>query len=273
LSMMCVEPSLEAFEEPQVFSDIPFSQSNLAWFYPITKETFIRGIFEGYTGEKDQSTQLSPFKPANKISKIEAVKVIMEVLDKQGVIDTSNIAYLEPWYLEFLKFSKDLGPILTDPSNSRTSFLLTENEALTPESFITRKEFAVIVSRALDLFTCDKIKANIKDSKEQNSSSEIFTSSQTDDSSEKSATELNLAELENSDLVDKQVLQGIIDRNNRYNPPKSAINLGEISCNVCPCPYTISEKAPVAENDKVFAVLRNEDKTEIIQLSNGVKFD
>ena len=273
LSMMCVEPSLEAFKEPQVFSDIPFSQSNLAWFYPITKETFMRGIFEGYTGEKDPITQLSPFKPANKISKIEAVKVIMEVLDKQGVIDTSNIEFLEPWYLDFLKFSKDLSPILTDQSNTRSAFLLTEQEALTPESIITRKEFAVIVSRALDLFTCDKIKANIEDSKEQNSSKEIDTSSQNNDLGEKSATELDLAELENSDSVDKQVLKDIIERNNRYNPPKSAINLGEISCNVCPCPYTINEKAPVAENDKVFAVLRNEDKTEIIQLSNGIKFD
>ena len=50
LKILCIKPRPESYLAPNVFSDILFSNS-YDWFYPITKETFFLGIFEGYKGE------------------------------------------------------------------------------------------------------------------------------------------------------------------------------------------------------------------------------
>ena len=82
LSILCITPSTEAQATPVVFNDILSTED---WYYPYTKESYIRDLITGYLGEVDSNGQ-SPFKPNNTITRAEAAKIVLEALNMQEII-------------------------------------------------------------------------------------------------------------------------------------------------------------------------------------------
>jgi len=323
LKVLCISPRPESYLQPSVFDDIPFDNL-VPWFYDETKETFLLDLFEGYKGERNSSSLLTPFKPLNPISQIEAVKVIMQALDLLKVIDTSDFEVVEPWYQNYLDFSQDLTPIQV--SELKQNFLLTEQEAQDPDKKLTRIEFAEIAKRTLDIRNCiadrealnlptedvfdptleDQIQATqqkLKQIQESNPDqvelikslakelAELIKSAQTPE-------QPTLTESESSQAQDSQAIQDSIteqlsqlvqmaekqkeaslvdinidEENNLQSPvsinPESNI-LEDIACDQCPCQYTIEDEEFIGESDIFFAILRNKDKSQILDKSNAL---
>jgi len=319
LKVLCISPRPESYLQPSVFDDIPFAEF-VPWFYDETKETFLLGLFEGYKGERNSSSLLTPFKPLNPISQIEAVKVIMQALDLLKVIDTSEFTTVEPWYQNYLDFSQDLTPIQV--GELKQEFLLTKEEAESPNKKLTRIEFAEIAKRTLDIRNCiadrealnlptediysqssiDQITATQNTQSKlaetnpeqvqiiQNLASELAklidqastpveTQSQPEAQSQQSPelsidkSESVASQLEQLAGQAKQVAINIVDENNLQTPisinPESNI-LEDIACDQCPCQYTISSEEFIQESDVFFAILRNEDKSQVLDKSNAL---
>ena len=271
LKILCIEPSKPAYLPPAVFSDIPHTNQDLIWYYPITKESFLQNFFEGYLGEKDPQTQLSPFKPANNITRIEAAKVIMEALNTQGSIDISEIPYLTPWYKAFLAASQDLRSYLTEPDGqSKKLFLITEAEAQLAEKFLTRGEFAQMAYRALQIHNC-----LAKQPQDEQESPEISDSQTTNQLSnqEKSPQEPSQTPSPPAAEASQDQVGDQAGAKEPYQPPKPAINLEEVSCNSCPCRYTIKDNQSLSAKDEVFAILRNQDRSQVLNISNSLQLE
>ena len=245
-----------------MFSDVPFQKPNL-WYYPITKENYLQGFFEGYLGEIDPITKLAPFKPANNITRIEAAKVIMEALSTIGKLDISEIPYLDPWYKEFLRASQDLNPFLTE-ENAKQVFLITKEESKTPEAFITRAEFAEMAYRTLSISNCLISQgSDISADSETADLAEQATESQDPSQSDQDESEVETIGLTGQDPAGEIGYQGT----------NSTINLEEVVCNSCPCAYTIKDNATISEQDQMFAILRNRDQSSIINISNKIQLE
>ncbi|MBA4336967.1 hypothetical protein C0416_04325 [bacterium] len=154
LKMLCIIPRQESYKEPSLFSDIQYSQTN--YYYAVIKEAVYQGFITGYVGEVDAATGLSPFKPDETISRAEAVKIVLEALEKQKIVTLRGVTEVEnsPWYTPYMALSQDLSPILLEESALSTMYILTPEEAKNPEASITRAEFAAIADRVLSAFDC-----------------------------------------------------------------------------------------------------------------------
>jgi len=154
LKMLCIIPRPESYKEPSLFSDIKYSKED--YYYSIIKEAVYQGFISGYIGEIDRATGLLPFKPDTSISRAEAVKIVLEALEKQKIISLRGITKTDddPWYAPYIAVAQDLSPVLLKKSAVNKTYILTPEEAGNPNVKITRAEFVAIADRVLKAFDC-----------------------------------------------------------------------------------------------------------------------
>ncbi len=157
LKIFCIIPRPEAYQGPSMFTDIPYTPDNLPWYYAITKEAAFQGFITGYKAELDPNTGKTPFKPEANITRAEAVKIILEALEKKGVIDMGNVPLTEPYYTPYIQIAQDLTPYLKDKSKLHTTFILTPDEAQKPEEILTRETFIAMADRVLTAYDCSLV--------------------------------------------------------------------------------------------------------------------
>jgi hypothetical protein len=157
LDIFCIVPRKTAYESPAVFSDIPFQANNPAWYYAVTKEAYFQGFITGYLGEINKVTGISPFKPDATISRAEAVKIILEALEREKVMNLANVMASDPWYKTYMQIAVDLTPYLIQRKNLKNVYISTTKEALTPEAPITRAEFVAMADRVLTAYECSLV--------------------------------------------------------------------------------------------------------------------
>ncbi len=154
LKMLCIIPRPESYQPPSLFSDITYSETD--YYYAVIKEAVYQGFVTGYLGEIDAATGLSPFKPDISISRAEAVKIVLEALEKQKIITLRGITEIDnsPWYTPYMHIAQDLTPILLEESAVNETYIVTPEEAQSPNKPITRAEFVAMADRVLKAFDC-----------------------------------------------------------------------------------------------------------------------
>jgi uncharacterized repeat protein (TIGR01451 family) len=157
LIMLCIEPRPEAYE---VTTSMEFyiDALDLGIHFAFINEATIRGLIHGYKGEIDERG-LTPFKSDNTITRAEATKIIVEALEMEGILDLTDFYELEfsgsgPWYNPFMKVGQDLTPYITAEYFSKNNFVITPEEALTPNEKMTFGELLIMVKRVLDIYNC-----------------------------------------------------------------------------------------------------------------------
>ncbi|MBD3330142.1 DUF11 domain-containing protein [Candidatus Peregrinibacteria bacterium] len=159
LGMLCIVPRPEAYqpysqqESRGGFTDLFYSEDQLSWFYPIVKEADLRGIVFGYFGEISPEGQ-TPFKPDDYITRAEAAKVILEVLEMLNVIDLSGIQVLAPWYLQFISVAQNLTPYLVNNEELKNYYILRPEEAVRPNTEMNRRDLIIMTQRVLNVYDC-----------------------------------------------------------------------------------------------------------------------
>ncbi|MFA6436184.1 MAG: hypothetical protein WCW30_03560, partial [Candidatus Gracilibacteria bacterium] len=156
-TILCITPRPEAYLAPSVFNDIPYSETDLAWYYAITKEAYLQGFIVGYLGEKDAGG-MTPFKPDISISRAEGTKIILEVLESLGVIDMGDVVIPTdaPWYVPYMQMAQDLTDYLISDTTlgEGKPFIITSDEASRATEALTRYEFMKMAVRVLDFYNC-----------------------------------------------------------------------------------------------------------------------
>ncbi|MCC7197648.1 S-layer homology domain-containing protein, partial [Candidatus Peregrinibacteria bacterium] len=157
LDIFCIIPRKEAYEGPSSFTDIPYSADKPVWYYAITKEAYFQGFITGYIGELDPATGMTPFKPEETISRAEAVKVILEGLEREGAIKIGEVPPTTPWYLPYMQIGQDLTPYLEKNQYLKDAYIITADEAKDPLNPIGRAEFIAMADRVLTAYDCSSI--------------------------------------------------------------------------------------------------------------------
>ncbi|MGE7690624.1 S-layer homology domain-containing protein [Lysinibacillus sp. NPDC097214] len=109
-----------------------------AWYYDAIAATVEYGIFEGVSATE--------FAPAKNLTRSEAAKILVEAFELEGEADLKDFAdasTVKPWAKSYLEVAVANGIIKGSEVNGKTN--------LNPNASITRQEFAVVFSRALDL--------------------------------------------------------------------------------------------------------------------------
>jgi len=157
LDIFCIAPRPEAYMAPSVFTDIPFIPGQVPWYFAAVKEAYFQGFVTGYLGEIIKETGRTPFEPEASISRVEAVKVILEALEREGVIRLDNLQVSEPWYDAYVAVGLDLKPYLIDSSKVKVPYIVTADEAANPTKALTRGEFLAMADRVLTNLDCSVI--------------------------------------------------------------------------------------------------------------------
>ena len=248
LSILCIVPGEEAKNLPAVFNDVNNPQQ---WYYPVSKEAFLRGLVTGYGGEID-ADGFTPFKPGNLISRAEGTKIILEALELQGVVDLKGeTAGGSPWYEPYLRIGLDLSPYLKEtPDGEGATYVLTRSEAVDPSHKLTRYEFVEMASRVLDFYNCFDLDSDgdgLGNFDEENRYGTDHYDPDTDDGGVNDGEEVGRG-------------------SNPLNPVDDfGSGLGEVgvfaiheTCSTCPCEATIDYDADLRPGDSVFTIIRNE---------------
>ncbi|MFC1747985.1 S-layer homology domain-containing protein [Pseudomonadota bacterium] len=162
LEIFCIIPRPAAYNAPHIFRDIQYELGNLPWYYAVTKEASMQGFITGYLGTIDPTSpdpeMLKPlFRPDNTITRAEAVKIILEALERENVINMQGVTAGTPWYAPYMNIAEDLTPYLTEPAYVRNVFIVTEEESLRPTQAISRGEFVAMADRVLTAYDCSVI--------------------------------------------------------------------------------------------------------------------
>ena len=161
LELLCIIPRPEAYEPFESgigYYDITYDENNE--FQPYIHEATLLGLIEGYKGERDPENGLTPYKPLAIINKAESVKIILEALEMQDVIDLATVKEITPWYAEYIDASLDINPYLISEEIVDNNFILTEQEAADPEAFMTFATLMLISTRVLNFYNCFEIDAD-----------------------------------------------------------------------------------------------------------------
>ncbi len=250
LSILCITPSDEAKITPAVFNDI---LSTADWYFPFTKESFIRDLITGYLGEVDANGQ-APFKPNNTITRAEATKIMLEALNMQKIISLPSDLSGEYWYSAYMKIAEDFSPYLTsDKSGGTENYILTADEAADPSHILTRYEFVEMSVRALNAYNCFDIDTDadgLTDFEEENTYKTDPLNPDTDKGGVNDGDEVNRG----SDPLNQE------DDFPDTNPLdlSSGIYAVEEACNSCPCYSSIDFDGDLQDGDKVFAIIQDE---------------
>ncbi|MFJ6264888.1 S-layer homology domain-containing protein [Lysinibacillus xylanilyticus] len=109
-----------------------------AWYYDAIAATVEYGIFEGVSATE--------FAPTKQLTRSEAAKILVEAFELEGEADLKDFAdasTVKPWAKSYLEIAVSNGIIKGTEVNGKTN--------LNPNASITRQEFAVVFSRALEL--------------------------------------------------------------------------------------------------------------------------
>lgn len=109
-----------------------------AWYYDAIAATVEYGIFEGVSATE--------FAPNKQLTRSEAAKILVEAFELEGEADLKDFAdasTVKPWAKSYLEIAVSNGIIKGTEVNGKTN--------LNPNASITRQEFAVVFSRALEL--------------------------------------------------------------------------------------------------------------------------
>ncbi|MGE7947787.1 S-layer homology domain-containing protein, partial [Lysinibacillus sp. NPDC093688] len=109
-----------------------------AWYYDAIAATVEYGIFEGVSATE--------FAPNKNLTRSEAAKILVEAFELEGEADLKDFAdasTVKPWAKSYLEIAVSNGIIKGTEVNGKTN--------LNPNASITRQEFAVVFSRALEL--------------------------------------------------------------------------------------------------------------------------
>ncbi len=157
LDTFCIVPRPEAKTGPGVFTDIPYIEGKVPWYFAVTKEAYFQGFITGYRGEIDKISGQTPFAPEATITKAEAVKIILEALERQGIIDLTKVPVTEPYYLPYMQAAQELTPYLKNGAQLKNTYILTADEAKDPEVPLNKGEFIKLADRVLTAFDCSSI--------------------------------------------------------------------------------------------------------------------
>lgn len=120
---------------PTPFPDI----DHTAWYAPYVKKAYAEGWIEGYPD--------GTFKPAQRINKVEAIKILGEVQNWQlpSVIMQSpyDDTPIDAWYTPYISYAKQRG------------FLEEEGPLYNPGALITRGQISEVIFRTLTLEETD----------------------------------------------------------------------------------------------------------------------
>jgi len=305
LKMLCIIPRPKAHEEPNLYSDMPFDENN--YYYPVVKEATLQGFVTGYIGETDPETGLNPFKPGATITRAEAVKIVLEALEKQKIITLSGVQQpkVQPWYAPYINISLDLTDRLLKESEVKETFILTPTEAANPNKLLTRAEFAAIADRVLKAFDCYSIDTDgdgMPDIWEEqngldpfnpddasgdpdgdtlsNADEYRFGTDPFDPDTDDGGTNDNIEVERGTNPVDFPeddpfISGGRIDTEGR--DPRQNLEEGvyiiEEECNSCPCVSALDHKADLIIGDILFAVIANGDMSTVFSKSNELIFN
>lgn len=149
LGSICMEPSDVAKKPPQIYGDVQPG----TWFFPYTKQAYIKGYFTGYKGERNAAGQeIKLFRPGNTITQAEVIKPLIEILRREGFLDLKGMKTENPWYLPYMRVAKDLERFWQDKENPpEVTSLLSEDEE-NPGKPMTRGEAAVFIDRMLSIY-------------------------------------------------------------------------------------------------------------------------
>ena len=193
LNMLCIVPrkpeAYTPYQPSEGFSDMRYSEGKLPWFFPYIKEATMpdRMLASGYAGKisLDPETGLPPFKPEKTITRAEAVKIIINALAMQEILDNSEIVKEsekiindtdngietdQMWYDPYITAGTDLTKYLKPNAVVQNGFILTAEEALIPRKEMTLEELLVMALRVVDIYNCfsvDKDNDGISDFYEQ----------------------------------------------------------------------------------------------------------
>jgi hypothetical protein len=144
LNVLCIVPRPESYQNPFAFADIQII-GQMPWFYPFTKEAFLRGFVTGYKGLIDPVSKKPLFLPERSISRAEAFKVLLEVLESQDKLslESLNESQSTVWYKPYLDYALTIKPAI-----------ITNEEASQPDLSLTRRDFIIIVNRLLKFSNC-----------------------------------------------------------------------------------------------------------------------
>jgi uncharacterized repeat protein (TIGR01451 family) len=148
IGMLCIVPRPEAYDEPAVFTDMPYTDP-LPEYYEFAKEGALLGLVEGYAD--------GSFDSGKTIVISEAAKIIVEGLDLQGVIDTSGVDfddYSVGWYDRYFDVALDITPYAEAGVVLKNSYIITEEEAANPDKELTRAELVELAYRVLEAYNC-----------------------------------------------------------------------------------------------------------------------
>lgn len=261
LSILCIVPSAEAEILPSVFNDILDSS---LWYFPYTKEAFIRDLITGYLGELD-SSGVAPFKPENTITRAEAVKIVLEALDKEEIISLPDDLSGEPWYDPYMEIAQDLSPYMTGESTAGTeTYIITAEEAADPGHEMTRYEFVEMSVRVLQAYNCFDLDSDgdglINYDEEAVYGTDPYNPD-TDSGGVDDGTEVGR---------DTDPLDGEDDFGDTAQTIESGIYAVTEVCSACPCTSSMDFEADLKAGDSVFAIIKNEDG-EIFEVSPSVE--
>ncbi|MBU1151323.1 hypothetical protein KJ632_00675 [Patescibacteria group bacterium] len=175
LTMLCIVPrSPEAFlpynnqEVEGGFYDVPYNDGYYEWYYPYIKEATLRGMAEGYRGEEDRdvATGLAPFRPDNTITRAEAVKIIIDSLVMQGVLDGKAFADIDPessevaWYEPYMQAAVDLTPYLPEGVYLQNNNIIKDIDLNGPDEELVFIELLQMVERVIAVTNCQELDAD-----------------------------------------------------------------------------------------------------------------
>jgi hypothetical protein len=174
----------------------------------------------------------------------------------RSIINIDRVQIGNPWYINFVQAAQNLTKYVSAGKAIKNNFIITEEEAKTPEKAMTRADLFVLAGRVLDVYNCFEDKSIIKDpSKDKDSDG-----GGTDDATElKNGTNIfdpndDKLPVKSSEFTQKESFSGI------YIIP------GE--CNTCPCKSTVSNSSMILPTDKFFTIISTKDDSYIFSKSN-----
>ncbi len=289
MKMLCIVPRAEAHRLPSPFFDV--MNANL-WFYPVLKEGNIRGFIKGYLGEARRDfvtgALLTPFRPANSITRAEATTVVIAALDEQGIIDLRKADMRgrpgDQWYDAYLRVAQDLTPYLVNPLDSQTrAFLITKEEAARATELITRRDFAVMAERVLLIRDCgnpDQDNDGMNDVWErehqaENPGDDLDRDSCPNIREYEMGTDPRNADTDGGGTTDCiEIARGTNATGNPVDDDRTSegIFIVDQGCgNQCPCRTSLEDASDLSHGDIIFAAISGPNGVPIYAKSNEEK--
>lgn len=297
LKMLCIFPRPESFEPPALFYDMPHSEED--YYYPVIKEAVFQGFITGYKGEEDPETGQTPFKPKQTISRAEAIKIVLEALEKQKIITLEGIEEAEDdtWYIPYVEIAQDLTPVLKKESEVKETFILTPEEAADPDKHITRAEFIAVADRVLRAFDCYALDSDgdgMPDWWEQkygldpydptdanedpdgdgltNFEEYIYGTNPTNPDTDGGGVTDGIEVARGTDPLDPRDDFEASEQDEILGALDEGIYIIEEPCLSCPCFSAVDHTADLVFGDKFYSVIGNKDLSTIFAKSNELIF-